>query len=560
VNFIVNNPAQGGSLMAEASPSLNQAFGRYFLNAKFNSGHSEWSLGARYKMTEDIDMHRDYDETFTYPDGTSLTRVETPEGGSIQNSQGSAWLNYSYIKPDTTIVYASLNAWSRITDKSTFHGLLALSDGSEDIRLTEKSGTPGVTPSLSFYLEQHFAHKQLLVVDFESSLYIGRTFSDHTERIADTDELLNDIHTKIKDRNRAYSVEADYIKSWEQSRLTAGASYTANRNRSNYTTLADGIYHQEQDNVYVFTEYFRRLNKFTLTAGVGAQYNTFKFQETGQGNDSWNVRPQATVTYSPNSEHQLRLSFASWQSTPSLSETNVVEQRVDSLQWSVGNPNLKTASTYRLSLRYNYSRPRLDLTVGVMGWAQPDAITEYLYWDEAGRLMTTYENSRGLQRVSPSLSVQVEVIPSWLSLSGTLQYAAERQKGTGYTHYNHNWSGSASASLTHWGCSLNATYERAERSLDGEKLSWGEDDTFIDLNYDWRDWTFGAGIFMPFGTYDQGSKLLSQWNQNEMHLRLDMRIPYLTVAYHVQWGRRNKGVDKIISTDSNVQQSRAASR
>jgi hypothetical protein len=39
-----------------------------------------------------------------------------------------------------------------------------------------------------------------------------------------------------------------------------------------------------------------------------------------------------------------------------------------------------------------------------------------------------------------------------------------------------------------------------------------------------------------------------------------MRIPYLTVAYHVQWGRRNKGVDKIISTDSNVQQSRAASR
>ena len=122
-----------------------------------------------------------------------------------------------------------------------------------------------------------------------------------------TSQLINDIHTYIKDWNQAYGIEADYIKQWRNSRLTAGVSYTANRNRSTYKNLDGEVFHQRQDKAYFFAEYFHRINKVSLTGGLGAQYTSFLFKETNQGNHSWKLRPQATITYSPSQHHQFRL-------------------------------------------------------------------------------------------------------------------------------------------------------------------------------------------------------------------------------------------------------------
>ena len=65
---------------------------------------------------------------------------------------------------------------------------------------------------------------------------------------------------------------------------------------------------------------------------------------------------------------------------------------------------------------------------------------------------------------------------------------------------------------------------------------------------------------MPFGKYDQGSKLLSKWNRNEQHMRLDMCMPFVTVAWNLQWGRQKRGVQKIINADANTDRSTAGGR
>ncbi|MDE5567529.1 MAG: outer membrane beta-barrel family protein, partial [Muribaculaceae bacterium] len=366
-----------------------------------------------------------------------------------------------------------------------------------------------------------------------------------------------DVHTSIKDRNQAYAVEANYIKNWNSSKLTAGASYSANRNRSVYENLAGEVFHQRQDKVYFFTEYFQRINKVSLTAGLGAQYTSFLFKESGQGRDSWNLRPQATVSYSINQNHQLRLSFQSWQSAPTLAQTNIAPQQVDGFQWHIGNPDLKTSTSYMLTLRYNFNLPRVAGSFGVRAFTSPDAITPLLYWQD-NRLITTYENSRGLQNLSFFLSPQIEIIPSWLTASGYLQFRAERMRGTGYSLTNSAWSGHATIQLMHWGFVLTGQYIRSQHDLWGEKISWGENLSIIALYYDWKDWQFGAGMIMPFGKYDQGSRLLSKWNTNEQHMRLDMRMPYIQIGYNIQWGRQKRGAQKLVNADANADQSSTA--
>lgn len=559
VNFIVSNPTVGGSLMVQARPALNQAWGFYMADTKFNTGRSQWEVGGNFKLTNKLNTHRDYTETFTYPDGTSLTRDETSRGGTLDNTQTRAWTSYSYIKPDTTVFMAEFWLNQNVRDKWAFNGLLSLSDGSDDVLLTDSHGIKGGTPSLSLYLQQHFAHKQMLIANFSSSFYFGRSYSDYIEQLPGAAGYLTDIHTNIKDRNQAYAIEADYIKNWSKGRFTTGASYSANRNRSQYETIGGEIFHQRQDKVYLFAEYFHRFGKWTTTAGMGVQYTDFLFTETNQGTHTWSLRPQATVTYSLNQNHNFRLNFTSWQSTPSLAETNIVPQQLDGFQWRVGNQDLKTANSYMLTFRYGFNAPRVSGLFGVRAFTSPNAITPLLVW-EGEKLITTYENSRGLQNLSFFLAPQIEIIPNWLTASGYIQFRMERMRGTGYMHHSNAWSGNANIELQHWGFVLSGQYVRAERDLWGEKISWGENLNIIDLSYNWKSWQFSAGVIMPFGRYDQGSESLSKWNRNEQHMRLNMRMPYISVSYNLQWGRQKRGAQKLMEVDANADRSTAGGR
>lgn len=560
LNFIVINPSTGGSLMTQAMPALNCAWGQYSAGLKLNKGRSQFGFSANYKLTNKISMHREYQEVFTYPDGHTLTRSESPTRGYMDNSFGGLQMDYSYIKPDTTVLWVAVHGYKEWPQAEFYEGRLSLSDSEETILLHDYNAKKGFTPSCQVYFEQHFSHNQLIAVDFNGSLYNGRTSRDYNERNETTLSPLTDVKTRIRDRNQAYGLETNYIKKWKNSRLTAGISYTANRNRSVYENLGGAIFHQRQDKVYFFGEYYQRIKKVTLTAGFGAQYTDFHFKETEQGNSSWNLRPTFSATYSPNQSSQFRLNFTSWQSAPSLAETNIAPQQTDDFQWVVGNPNLKTSTSYMLTLRYNFNFPRVMGTFGVRAFTSPDAITPCLEW-EGDRLIKSYENSRGLKNISLFLSPQIEIVPDWLSLSGTLQYRAEQMSGKGYRLYNHDWSGDVTAMLQHWNFTLTAQYQRAQRELWGETISWGESISILALSYDWRRWEFTAGMICPFTKYDRGSKSLNKYNMNSTHVRLDMSpMPFIQVRYNIQWGRQKRGAEKLVNADANVDKSSAGGR
>lgn len=559
LNFIVANPTLGGSLQLYAMPALNVAWGNYNASAKINVGRSQFEVGSHLRLSNRIKTHRDYNETFTYPDGHSLVRNESSKGGVLNYPFGGVWASYNYIKPDTTVFEVNFSVSKEFNNRKEYYGILSLSDGSDNIELTDITGNDGITPRLSVYFQQKFSHKQMLVVDFGTSFYNGRSFSDYLEKPQMSASYITDIHTDIKDCNQAYALEADYIKNWRNARLTAGASYSANRNRSRYDDLGGKVFHQRQDRVYVFTEYFQRLGQWSATAGIGAQYTDFLFRESDRGNHSWSMRPQATITYSPNQNHNFRLNFTSWQSTPSLSETNVVPQQLDGFQWRVGNPDLKTANSYRLTFRYGFNLPRVSGSFVVRAFTSPNAIAPVIGW-EGEHLVTTYENSRGLRRLSLSISPQVEIISDWLIFSGNLQYQMERMKGKGYAVSHNGWSGNAEIQLKHWGFVFSAQCVYAPRQLWGEKITWGEDFNVITLNYNWKDWQFGAGILMPFGKYDQGSESLNKYNRNEQHMRINMRMPFVSVAWNLQWGRQKRGVRKLIDSGANTDRSTAGGR
>lgn len=234
-------------------------------------------------------------------------------------------------------------------------------------------------------------------------------------------------------------------------------------------------------------------------------------------------------------------------------------QQIDGFQWRVGNQNLKTANSYILTFRYGFSLPRVNGTFGVRAFTSPNAITPLRYW-EGDRLINSYENSRGLRNLSFFLAPQIEIVPEWLNLSGYLQYRMERMKGTGYAINHNGWSGNAQMQLSHWNFMLTAEYQYSQRDLWGETITSSEDVNIITLTYNWKNWQFGAGVIMPFGNYDQSSRSLNKWNRNEQHMRMNMRMPFVQIAWSPQWGRQKQSANKLINADASTDRSTAGGR
>ena len=559
INLIVRNPGLGGSFMVQAMPALNTPWGQGSASVKLNNGRSQWGLDLTGKVT-DVDVYREYYETFTYPDGSHLTRDESPLGGKAKESNAKATLSYSYIKPDTTVIYASLSGFKNFSSGEDYRGLLTLSDGTDKVGVRDKDSSHGLTPRASLYVEQHLAKNRILAIDAGTSFYRGFAGHHHSENGAESGDMLTEVNTRIRDRNYSYAIEANYTEQWRRSRLTAGVSYNGSSNQSTYENLGGEKYHQNQNNVYLFGEYMHRIGKVTLTGGLGAQYSSFKLRESGLGNHSWNLRPRLTLSYRPGNASRWYLAFYSWQVSPTLSETNSVAQQIDAFQWQIGNPQLHTYNNYRIDAQYSYSGDRISGTVGVNYLFSPKSIAPFYEWQDE-RLVSSFENSRGRKWFSAYISPDINLIPGWLNLSGYIRYGLTNTKGMGYNITKYNWSGEVTAMAYHWGFNLIVQYNHNATTLIGERETWGEKVSLAMLAYNWQKWQFGAGMLCPFNKYDQGSRLLNHYNTNEKHMRLDLAsMPFIQISYNLQWGRQKRGVDKRVNADTSVEQSKAGSR
>lgn len=67
-------------------------------------------------------------------------------------------------------------------------------------------------------------------------------------------------------------------------------------------------------------------------------------------------------------------------------------------------------------------------------------------------------------------------------------------------------------------------------------------------------------MIMPFGKYEQGSRMLSKWSSNEQHMRIDMRIPFVNISYNLKWGHQKRGASKLTNADVSVETSKARGR
>lgn len=559
INIIVANPTVGGSLMTQGMASFTQVWGNGYADLKFNNGRSQWSVGALGRYTNKIDAYREYSETFTRPDGVSVTRTESPLKGYVSNTDLNPSLSYNYINPSRTVVWVGLRMSKQWPTVRSNTGLMSLSGSDEQIRLYERESTSGLRPKFNAYVEQKLPHSQTIAFDFDASLFHGRSSHVYRETLLDgRDDLLTDVATSIKDRQNTFNIEGTYIKQFSGKRVTAGAQYSSTNART--TRESGAVSRQRQDRAYFYAEYFQRVGRVSLTGGLGTQYSGL--HPSGfESSTTWSLRPRVSVSWRAHETSQFRFSFTTGTSTPSSSQTDPNPQQIDGFQYQVGNPSLHTYNNYKAKLQYNFTFPRVSGRLEGVWTRAPHAIAPSLSWVD-DKLVTTFENSRGHTSWQVSLSPQVEILHDILVLKGTLRFYRATSEGTGYRHTYTCWSGDIGLSAFYRGLLFDVSYEANPSTLWGETLSHAEKVSTIMVGYRWRGFTFSAGMFMPFTRYSMGSESLNRYNSNSNTLRsrgFD-RMPVVRIAYNVNWGRQKKAAQKLINASDDLRQSKAAGR
>ncbi len=560
VNVVVVNPDSGGSFMAQGMQAFAQPWGNGYLNLKLNRGRSQWEAGLFGRYTNKVGAYREYRETFTRPDGSSISRTETPVAGYLSMSNLNPEVIYSYMIPEKTTVWAAFSFNKEWPTKRYSEG--RMKSTGEDIReltLREYQSSSGYRPKLNIYVEQKLPRRQLLALDASGSLFYGNSVHSYSEQSIPDNAYISDVYTRISERIKTLRIEGSHIKNWDNGRLTSGVQY--NFTHSGSTRENGGRNYQQRDQIYFFSEYFQKVGAVSLTGGVGVQYTSLTMANQNKPNSTWSFRPRLSAAYRLNRTSQFRLNFSLWPTAPGLSQTDSEPQQIDGFQYQIGNPDLHTYNSYRTALQYNLSLSRINAVIETRWTTRPGAIAPWMEWVD-DKLITTFENSRRQTEWQVSVAPQVDVIPKVLSIAGSIRYIHSTSSGTGYRHVLDDWSGHVSLNAMYRQFALIVSFDRNPATLTGEIINTGEKTSDIALSYRIKGLQAAVGMFMPFTRYRMSSESLARYNKNINVLRSKSfdKMAFLRLSYNISWGKQKKAIKKLINSSDEIEQTNAATR
>lgn len=203
-------------------------------------------------------------------------------------------------------------------------------------------------------------------------------------------------------------LELNYNYSYSNSNSSHN-SYSYDRNLKNYNVL-DSLF----SNSYKFTtisnrftlNYRMQKDKYNFNIGTGVQYTDRNSQNTTKNinvSDNFiNFTPTANFVYNYSRTKNLRIFYNGRPGQPSISQLQPLQTTSDSINFTVGNPDLKPQFTHSLRFLYNsfdiITQRMIFVTINAS--ATTNDIQSTLVNYQNGKRLTSYTNLGGTYNVS----------------------------------------------------------------------------------------------------------------------------------------------------------------
>ena len=517
-NIITHRGESGYTIGTDLTQTATVAKGDGMLYGKWNVGKSEWALSynggyqstdgyrneetARYRLNDgsirtitrkDVDSKRklfanDVKLTYNLADGEDYV-FQTSLSGSFLHTP-TRWYqkeifdsgkNHS-LAEDVNLMMPRSGVSSPRSDVSTIDANVA------PIIATDRSNSKSGSPVLDIYFSRNLPKNQSIVFNAVGTYIQTSSSSAYDEG----DSYVYDVEGKTY----SFMSEGIYEKKFKPLTFSAGINYKQKYTKNEYTGSTAALNNMHNSRVYLFADATGSWNDLRYSAGVGVSY--LHYSQDEHTYDDWTFCPKLSLTYSFTKELQLNYTFSAHERMSQIAMISQAAIRTNSMEWTVGSPNLKPSLDVENLLRLSYNTSRWNTFVDVFYKNCHHPNMALYYRTEDNQFIHTQTNQDHISVLQAMLYANYWLVPEKLSLSAYGGLFRCFNFGDNYTHCYTSYfvNGSLNAYLGNF--TLSAMADNGFRHLEGETKGVSGYQATFQAAYNYKDWQFGINYSLPF--------------------------------------------------------------
>lgn len=478
INIITRRNDSGYSIGTDITSAITTIQGDGMVYGKWNKGKSEWSVSYDINGGKSKGSNILQNANYTLTDGSIYT-IERNDVETLRKYiSHNAKLTYNWADSTATVFQTSLSgALNKTPDNYSIKEII---DGNHSYKATSRDGSKDLSPVLDIYFFRQLTPKQSIIANAVGTFISTKTNSFYDEG---TPYIYN-----VDGKSASLLSEMIYENRLKPFTLSAGLNYRYKHTRNDYTGDATARTRMNDNKLYAFGEIKGSIKQFQYSLGTGVSY--IHYTQNEHTYNFWTYRPKLTLTYNPSNELQMSYTFQMQERTSRIAMTSDAAIRTNSMEWTVGNPDLKPSRDMEHRLLVSYNTNRLQSFIeGYYKQCRRPNMAHYERTDD-NRFIYTQINQKEIDVLDITAYAGYWLLPEKLQVAANGGMYRCFNFGYDYTHCYTSWFyvGSITAYLGKF--YLRGYLDNGTRFLEGESKGYNGAYSALQASYNLKNWQF----------------------------------------------------------------------
>lgn len=547
IDIVTRRNGSGYTVGMDLTSALTTLQGDGMVYGKWNRGKSELSLsydvsgyrtkGEKNRQTAD----------YTLKDGRIYT-IERNDVESLRKSiSHDAKLTYNWADSTATVFQASLSgAFNNAPDNYTVKDIV---DGTRQYKATSRAKDKSYSPVLDIYFFRQLTPRQSITANAVGTYISTQTSSFYDEGAPykyDVDGKTASLLTEVIYENR--------LKPFT---FSTGLNYSYKHIKNDYLGDASSLTKTNNNRLYAFAEIKGMLQPFSYTLGMGASF--IHYTQNGHRYNFWTFHPKASLTYQISNSMQLSYTYQMQDKVSRIAMTSDAMVRTNSMEWTVGNPDLKPSHDMEHRLRVSYNTSRLQTFVeGYYKQCLKPNMAHYERTDD-NQFIYTQINQKEIDVLDVYAYASYWLLPEKLQIAANGGIYRCFNFGYDYTHCYTSWFYASSITAYLGNFTLQGYVDNGNRFLEGESKGYNGAYSVLKASYTWRDLQLSLSWANPFkSNYKSYENELLNRNIHKHtvgYSKANGNLISLNISWRLSRGSKHKSAEKRINlrdTDNGI--------
>ena len=547
IDIVTRRNGSGYTVGTDLTSALTTLQGDGMVYGKWNRGKSEllFSYDVSGYRTKGEKSRQTADYTLT--DGNIYT-IDRNDVESLRKSiSHDAKLTYNWADSTATVFQASLGgAFNNTPDNYTVKDIV---DGTRQYKATSRAKDKSYSPVLDIYFFHQLTPRQSLTANAVATYISTQTSSYYDEG---TPYKYN-----VDGKTASLLTEVIYENRLKPFTFSTGLNNSYKYIKNEYLGDASSLTKTNNNRLYAFAEIKGMLQPFSYTLGAGASY--IHYTQNGHRYNFWTFHPKASLTYQINNSMQLSYTYQMQDKVSRIAMTSDAMVRTNSMEWTVGNPDLKPSHDMEHRLRVSYNTSRLQTFVeGYYKQCLKPNMAHYERTDD-NQFIYTQINQKEIDVLDVYAYASYWLLPEKLQIAANGGIYRCFNFGYDYTHCYTSWFYASSITAYLGNFTLQGYVDNGNRFLEGESKGYNGAYSVLKASYTWHDLQFSLSWVNPFKSNYKSyeNELLNRnlYKHTVGYSNANGNQVALNISWRLSRGSKHKSAEKRINlrdTDNGI--------